>query len=98
MNAAEAAFLAMLLPSPIKYSRSYQKKDLTPFAKTRVLRILKDLQLQGRISDDEYFAGVTQADDFFGVRPPPPHEETASTNEIQAQDEDLDLRFDEQDQ
>lgn len=72
VNAAEASFLAMLLPNPIKYSRSYQKKDLTPFAKKRVLQILKDLQAQGQISDEEYFAGITQADDFFGIRPPPP--------------------------
>ena len=74
VNAAEAAFLAMLLPNPIKYSRSFHKKDLTPFAKKRVVNILKDLLMQGQISEDEYTAGISQADDFFGVRPPPPTE------------------------
>ncbi len=79
VNAAEAAFLAMLLPNPIKYSRSYHKKDLTPFAKKRVLNILRDLLQQGQISEEEYFAGIIQADDFFGVRPaPPPSSEVTS--------------------
>lgn len=39
----EGAFLAMLLPSPKKYSVSYYKKDLTPFAKKQVSRILGKL-------------------------------------------------------
>lgn len=39
----EGAFLAMLLPSPKKYSISYYKKDLTPFAHKQVTRILGKL-------------------------------------------------------
>lgn len=39
----EGAFLAMLLPSPKKYSVSYYKKDLTHFARKQVARILGKL-------------------------------------------------------
>jgi monofunctional biosynthetic peptidoglycan transglycosylase len=99
VNAAEAAFLAMLLPNPVKYSRSYQKKDLTPFAKKRVVRILKDLQMQGQISEDEYYAGINQADDFFGIRPPPPSPEEENAIAIEESEEDvvndLELQFEE---
>jgi monofunctional biosynthetic peptidoglycan transglycosylase len=39
----EGAFLAMLLPSPKKYSISYYKRDLTNFARKQVTRILGKL-------------------------------------------------------
>lgn len=96
VNAAEAAFLAMLLPNPIKYSRSFHKKDLTPFAKKRVVSILKDLLQQGQISEEEYYAGISQADDFFGVRTPPPSTESV-TDPLDAEEpgDDHDLSLDE---
>ena len=40
LTAREGAFLAMLLPSPVKYSVSFKKKELTPFARGIVDSIL----------------------------------------------------------
>jgi monofunctional biosynthetic peptidoglycan transglycosylase len=54
LNAREAAFLAMLLPGPKKYSRSFWKKSLTPFAKSRIEAILLQMLRNGQISNDEY--------------------------------------------
>ncbi len=34
LSVVESAFLAMVLPNPIKYSQSYYRKELTPFAKS----------------------------------------------------------------
>lgn len=39
----EAAFLAMLLPSPVRYSASYRKRELTKFAKSTMQSILKKM-------------------------------------------------------
>ncbi|MCO4755534.1 MAG: transglycosylase domain-containing protein [Bacteriovoracaceae bacterium] len=44
LNAREGAFLAMLLPSPVKYSVSFYKKELTDFAKQRIEDILVKLR------------------------------------------------------
>jgi len=47
----EAAFLAMLLPSPKKYSKSYYKKELTPYAFKTVTDILFKMRMSGYISE-----------------------------------------------
>lgn len=44
LNAREGAFLAMLLPSPIKYSESFRKKKLTSFARSQIADILIKLR------------------------------------------------------
>lgn len=44
LNAKEGAFLAMLLPSPKKYSQSFKDKILTKFAKEQVANILVKLR------------------------------------------------------
>jgi len=49
----EGAFLAMLLPSPKKYSVSFYKKDLTSFARRQVSRILGKLVLAKIITRDQ---------------------------------------------
>lgn len=54
LNARESAFLAMLLPSPVKYSRSFKNKSLTPFAKRIIDSILLKMRQAGYISEDEY--------------------------------------------
>jgi monofunctional biosynthetic peptidoglycan transglycosylase len=41
----ESAFLAMLLPSPTKYSVSFRRKRLTPFARTRIEEILIKMRM-----------------------------------------------------
>jgi monofunctional glycosyltransferase len=40
LNAKEGAFLAMLLPSPIKYSISYRKRELTSYARRTIRSIM----------------------------------------------------------
>jgi monofunctional biosynthetic peptidoglycan transglycosylase len=44
LNAREGAFLAMLLPSPIKYSVSFKEKRLTDFASEQIDSILIKLR------------------------------------------------------
>jgi monofunctional biosynthetic peptidoglycan transglycosylase len=50
----QAAFLAMLLPSPIKYHSYFVKKELTPFSKRRVGKILRIMNRMGYLEDDQY--------------------------------------------
>lgn len=50
LNAKEGAFLAMLLPSPIRYSQSYRKRKLTPFAAEQISKILEKLRLAKKIT------------------------------------------------
>ncbi len=52
----EGAFLAMLLPSPKKYSISFRKKELTPYAASIVRSIMGKLLATKRITQEEYDA------------------------------------------
>lgn len=54
LNPREAAFLAMLLPSPKRYYVSFQKKKLTDFASERVDAILVKMRMGKIISPAEY--------------------------------------------
>jgi len=53
LNAREGAFLAMLLPSPVKYSTSFYEKELTPFASEQVENILIKLRQAKIITEKE---------------------------------------------
>lgn len=44
LDAKEGAFLAMLLPSPIRYAQSFKDKELTSFARERIENILIKLK------------------------------------------------------
>ncbi len=52
LNAREGAFLAMLLPSPVRYSVSFDKKELTEFANEQVNSILVKMR-QADVFDEE---------------------------------------------
>ena len=54
LNSRESAFLAMLLPSPVKYSKSFKNKSLTPFARRMINSILLKMRQSGYISEEEY--------------------------------------------
>lgn len=54
LNPREAAFLAMLLPSPKGYYISFKKKKLTPFATKRIRTILSKMRM-GKIIGPERF-------------------------------------------
>lgn len=71
LNMVESAFLAMVLPNPIKYSQSYYRKELTSFAKNRLSRIIEDMYRYHRISEDEYNIAINQVSYFFQPQPPP---------------------------
>ncbi len=54
LNAAEGAFIAVLLPSPVKYAKRYlTKQALTPDAWKRVRRVLRDLAGMSVITEEE---------------------------------------------
>lgn len=52
LTAREGAFLAMLLPSPVKYGTSFKKKELTPFAKEVIDSILVKMR-QAKVYDEQ---------------------------------------------
>lgn len=54
LSAREGAFLAMLLPSPVRYSQSYRQRRLTPFAKRIINSILFKMLQGGYIGQVEY--------------------------------------------
>ena len=61
----EAAFLAMVLPNPEKYSQSYYRKDLTKFARNRINRIVKNMHRFGRIDSSAYESATASIDNFL---------------------------------
>lgn len=65
LDVIESAFLAFLLPSPEKYSVSYYKKTLTPFAKTRLRQITANLYRYGRIDDYDYRLALGRTNNFL---------------------------------
>lgn len=62
----EAAFLAFLLPNPKKYSQSFIKKQMTPFADASVKKILHKMFLGRKISDNEYIIARGRVVTLFG--------------------------------
>lgn len=53
LNAKEGAFLAMLLPSPKRYSQSFRNQKLTKFASQQIQEILVKLRQAGIITEEE---------------------------------------------
>lgn len=53
LTAKEGAFLAMLLPSPVRYSQSFKEKKLTKFASGTVNNILDKMALAKVISPEK---------------------------------------------
>jgi monofunctional biosynthetic peptidoglycan transglycosylase len=56
----QAAFLAMLLPSPIKFHSYFVKKELTPYARSRVGKILRVMNRMGFIDEEQYSLALTE--------------------------------------
>ena len=65
LNVHEAAFLAMVLPNPEKYSQSYYRKDLTQFARRRLAQIIENMYKYKRISSEEYITALDNLDLFL---------------------------------
>jgi monofunctional biosynthetic peptidoglycan transglycosylase len=56
----QAAFLAFLLPNPKKYSQSFKKKALTPFASKSIKMILGRMLKSHRLSDEDYTTAIAR--------------------------------------
>jgi monofunctional biosynthetic peptidoglycan transglycosylase len=52
LGVLESLYLAILLPSPIKYSRSYEKGELTSYQARRIRNLLKRLVRRGSVDPD----------------------------------------------
>jgi monofunctional biosynthetic peptidoglycan transglycosylase len=90
LTAAESAFLAFLLPNPKKYSVSFRKKLLTPFARGRLKEIVSRLGRYHKISGDDLTTALYQVDHFYGgaeITSPQPESDMPSAEE---QDESSD--------
>ncbi len=85
LTAKEGAYLAMLLPSPKRYSVSFRKKTLTPYARGTIRGILSKLLATRRLSEEEYRAALATPLSFEAVPMPEP-----TTAEPVPTDEDQD--------
>ncbi len=54
LNAKEGAFLAMLLPSPHRYSSSFREGELTPYARKTIRSILRKLFRAGYLTEEAW--------------------------------------------
>ena len=70
LTVVESAFLALVLPNPVQYSKSYYKKELTPFVRKRLNEIVGNMFRYSRINQAEYDAAVYQIQYFFNPEPP----------------------------
>jgi monofunctional glycosyltransferase len=59
LSPKEAAFLAMLLPNPKKYSVSFRKGALTPYASSSIRRILGRMRQVQWLSEDLYQSSIS---------------------------------------
>ena len=60
LTARQAAFLAMLLPSPRRYHAFFREKRLTQWANGRVNRILQVMNKLGQLPEEEYAAAMSE--------------------------------------
>ena len=65
LDVVESAFLAMVLPNPEKYSKSYYRKDLTKFARIRISGIVRDMHRYKMLTDDDYFMAMGKLEYFL---------------------------------
>lgn len=70
----EAAFLAMLLPNPKRYSQSFRQHALTPYAHATIDHILEKMRQGGYLSDEEFAACRKQPLSFEHGESPGPVE------------------------
>ena len=87
LTIVESAFLAFLLPSPEKYSKSFFKKQLTPFAHARLAQILVHLFQYDRISSAQYEDARLELDLFLGGSPVEASPEIEKIDEESAEQE-----------
>ena len=64
LNVLESAFLAFLLPNPKGYSKSFQQKMLTPFARKGISQIVRRLEAFKKISPETAQQALANIDHF----------------------------------
>lgn len=87
LSPKESAFLAVLLPSPKKYSSSFRRKALSPFMRASVRRVLRKLLITHRISNEDYLREL-RAPLAFEAVPDPDPVVPGIDDEIELPDED----------
>lgn len=90
LTAKEGAYLAMLLPSPKKYSVSFRKKELTPYARGTMKSILAKLMATNRLSQDDYRLALATPLSFEAVPMPLPEitpQEEEELNQLMEEEE-----------
>jgi monofunctional biosynthetic peptidoglycan transglycosylase len=94
LNPREAAFIAMLLPNPVKFSVSFKRRSLTGFAKRRIVHILRKMTISGKISKDQYYS-FANSPFAWEVNPTPlveiPKPVENSTDENEPDDDEVDV-------
>jgi monofunctional biosynthetic peptidoglycan transglycosylase len=64
LNILESAYLVHLLPSPKRYSATFEKGELTDFSKRMILLICKRLHFYKKVSDEDYEFAQSHIDRF----------------------------------
>lgn len=97
LDVIESAFLAMLLPNPVKYSKSFKHKQLTPFAYKRVRTIIENMFQYHRIDEIEYQTAMNRLQSFLSPEASLSLDQEANSSSDQnssdseAMDENLDV-------
>ncbi len=59
LTVKEGAFLGMLLPSPVRYSSSFQRHQLSSYARSTMNQILFKMKITGFLSGQKYFEAIS---------------------------------------
>lgn len=81
LNLIESAFLAFLLPNPKIYSKSFTVKSLTPFARKRIVEIVRRLTKYNKVTLGEANEVLVQLGRSAWINSPPDTEETSLEDE-----------------
>lgn len=84
LTAKESAFIAMLLPSPVRYSKSFKIKALTPYALSTINNILLKMRQSGYISEVEYVNSLNERLSFEKSTPEISSDEMQVSEELSA--------------
>lgn len=71
LDLLESSFLVLLLPNPEIYSKSFFKKQLTPFAKKRMNQIVDRMYSYHHVTESEYLTAKSNLEYFLTGEEPP---------------------------
>ena len=84
LDVLDSAYLAYLIPNPRVYSRTFERKKLTTFAKFRIRELCYIMFRTGKISEAEYTLAINSLDSFpwQNVAAPPSNPELAPNSAL----------------